>query len=104
MNNTHRAYRRRQIIQRRVRTQLNTIQNLVDDLIEGLFRENEPINHEDTLRLRRISTILQQIYENRGSLTRNDFRDYLAYQQRAFETLLSETASWHTCPSDNEDA
>ena len=42
MNNAGRELRRRQLIQRRLRTQLNTIQNLVDDLLEGLARQTEP--------------------------------------------------------------
>ena len=48
MNNAGRELRRRQLIQRRLRTQLNTIQNLVDDLLEGLSRQTEPLSHEDT--------------------------------------------------------
>ena len=91
MNNTARTLRRRQLIQRRLRTQLNTIHNLVDDLLELLQRQEEPLNHEDTQRLTRIALILQSIYENRGTLVRNDFEDYLAYQQRYFEQLLSDT-------------
>ena len=38
MNYAGRELRQRQLIQRRLRTQLNTIQNLVDDLLEGLAR------------------------------------------------------------------
>ena len=45
MNNAGRELRRRQLIQRRLRTQLNTIQNLVDDLLEGLARQTEPLLH-----------------------------------------------------------
>ena len=104
MNNTARILRRRQLIQRRLRTQLNTIQNLVDDLLENLRRQTEPLSHEDTLRLRQIAVILRSIYENRGTLHQNDFEDYLAYQQRDFEQYLSDTTSWHTCPSENDDA
>jgi glucan phosphorylase len=102
MNNAGRELRRRQLIQRRFRTQLNTIQNLVDDLLERLSRQNEPLSHEDTQRLRRISIILRSIYENRGTLQHYDFEDYLAYQQRDFEQYLSDTTSWHTCQSDND--
>ena len=104
MNNTARTLRRRQLIQRRLRTQLNTIHNLVDDLLELLQRQEEPLNHEDTQRLRRIAIILQSIYEHRGTLSRIDFEDYLSYQQRDFEQYLSDTTSWHTCPSENDDA
>ena len=85
MNNAGRKLRRRQLIQRRLRTQLNTIQNLVDDLLEGLARQTEPLSHEDTQRLRRISIVLRSIYEHRGTLSHHDFEDYLAYQQRDFE-------------------
>ena len=102
MNNAGRELRRRQLIQRRLRTQLNTIQNLVDDLLEGLSRQTEPLNHEDTQRLRRISIVLQSIYEHRGALSQHDFEDYLAYQQRDFEQYLSDSTSWHTCNSENE--
>ena len=102
MNNAGRELRRRQLIQRRLRTQLNTIQNLVDDLLEGLARQKEPLNHEDTQRLRRISIALQAIYEHRGTLSHHDFRDYLAYRQRDFEQYLSDSTSWHTCNSENE--
>ena len=102
MNNAGRELRRRQLIQRRLRTQLNTIQNLVDDLLEGLARQTEPLSHEDTQRLRRISLVLRSIYEHRGTLSRHDFEDYLAYQQRDFEQHLSDSASWHTCNSENE--
>ena len=102
MNNAGRDLRRRLIIQRRLRTQLNTIQNLVDDLLEGLSRQAEPLSHEDTQRLRRISIVLQSIYEQRGTLSHHDFRDYLAYQQRDFEQYLSDSTSWHTCNSENE--
>ena len=102
MNNAGRELRRRQLIQRRLRTQLNTIENLVDDLLEGLARQTEPLSHEDTQRLRRISIILRSIYEHRGTLSHHDFEDYLAYQQRDFEQYLSDSASWHTCNSENE--
>ena len=102
MNNAGRQLRRRQLIQRRLRTQLNTIQNLVDDLLEGLARQTEPLNHEDTHRLRRISSVLQSIYKHRGTLSHHDFEDYLAYQQRDFEQYLSDSISWHTCNSENE--
>ena len=102
MNNAGRELRRRQLIQRRLRTQLNTIQNLVDDLLEGLARQTEPLSHEDTQRLRRISIVLQSIYEHRGTLHHHDFEDYLAYQQRDFEQYLSDTTSWHTYQSDND--
>ena len=102
MNNAGRELRRRQLIQRRLRTQLNTIQNLVDDLLEGLARQTESLNHEDTQGLRRISIVLQSIYEHRGTLSHHDFRDYLAYQQRDFEQYLSDSTSWHTCNSENE--
>ena len=102
MNKVGRELRRRQLIQRRLRTQLNTIQNLVDDLLEGLARQTEHLNHEDTQRLRRISIVLQSIYEHRGTLSHHDFRDYLAYQQRDFEQYLSDSSSWHTCNSENE--
>ena len=102
MNNAGRKLRRRQLIQRRLRTQLNTIQNLVDDLLEGLARQTEPLSHEDTQRLRRISLVLQSIYEHRGTLSHHDFEDYLAYQQRDFEQYLSDSSSWPTCNSENE--
>ena len=102
MNNAGQKLRRRQLIQRRLRTQLNTIQNLVDDLLEGLARQTEPLNHEDTQRLRRISIVLQSIYEHRGTLSQHDFEDYLAYQQPDFEQYLSDSTSWHTCNSENE--
>ena len=102
MNNAGRELRRRQLIQRRLRTQLNTIQNLVDDLLEGLSRQTEPLSHEDTQRLRRISIILRSIYENRGTLHHHNFEDYLAYQQRDFEQYLFDTTSWHTYQSDND--
>ena len=102
MNNAGRELRRRQLIQRRLRTQLNTIQNLVDDLLEGLARQTESLSHEDTQRLRRISIVLRSIYEHRGTLHHHDFEDYLAYQQRDFEQYLSDTTSWHTCQSDND--
>ena len=77
MNNAGGELRRRQLIQRCLRTQLNTIQNLVDDLLEGLARQTEPLNHEDIQRLRRISIALQSIYEHRGTLSHHDFEDYL---------------------------
>ena len=102
MNNPGRELRRRQLIQRRHRTQLNTIQNLVDDLLEGLARQTEPLSNEDTQTLRRISIILQSIYEHRGTLQHHDFEDYLAYQQRDFERYLSDSTCWHTCHSENE--
>ena len=102
MNNAGRELRRRQLILRRLRTQLNTIQNLVDDLLEGLARQTEPLSHKDTQRLRRISIVLQSIYEQRGTLSHHNFRDYLAYQQKDFEQYLSDSTSWHTCQSDNE--
>ena len=102
MNNAGRELRRRQLIQRRLRTQLNTIQNLVDDLLERLARQTEPLSHEDTQRLRRISIVLRSINEHRETLSHHDFEDYLAYQQRDFEQYLSDSTSWHTCKSDNE--
>ena len=100
MNNAGRELRRRQLIQRRLRTQLNTIQNLVDDLLEGLARQNEPLSHEDTQRLRRISIVLRSIHAHQGTLSYHDFEDYLAYQQQDFEQYLSDSTSWHTCNSE----
>ena len=104
MNSASRALKRRHLVQRRLRTQLNTIHNLVDDLLEALHQRNEPLNHEETQRLLRLSTVLRSIYTNRGILLRHDFEEYLSYQQAEFEQLLSETSSWHTCPSETENA
>lgn len=98
----HSNLRRRSVIQKRQREKLNTIANLLDDLLWSLDYHQNSLTEEDSARLLRISTVLKSISLNRGTLHINDYEQFLGYQVRELDAYLSETSSWHTCPSDQD--
>ena len=95
---------RRLTTQRRLRTTVNTIHNLVDNLVETLLSRNEPISVEDSQRLGRISAVLTAIQENQGQIRSQDLHQFLEQQTQELSEFLSDTCSWHTCSSGNDTA
>ena len=96
---TTKKVRRRLATQRHLRTTVNTIHNLVDNLVEILLPRSEPISVEDSQRLGRIAAVLIAIQENQGHIHSRDLQRFLDRQTEELTEFLSETASWHTCSS-----
>ena len=101
---TEKKIRRSLATQRRIRTTVNKIHNLVYNLVEILLPRTDPISQEDSERLGRIGAVLIAINENQGHIASEDLNRFLERQTQELQKFLSDTCSWHTCSSGNESA
>ena len=88
---TKKKVQRRLATQRRLRTTVNTIHNLVDNLVETLLSRSEPIPVEDSQKLGRISAVLTAIQENQGQIRSQDLHQFLEQQTQELSEFLSDT-------------